>query len=57
MGTTGASSKSRRAGSGYIIKERGYGDGNEYADLTYEKQIGMAIVKNGVPIEIETRNY
>ena len=57
VGTTGASSKSRRAGSGYIIKERGYGDGNEYADLTYEKQIGMAIVKNGVPIEIETRNY
>ena len=41
VGATGASSKSRRAGSGYVIKERGYGDGNEYADLTYEKKVSL----------------
>lgn len=57
VGATGVSAKSRRAGSGYIIKERGYGDGNEYADLTYEKTIGMAIVRDGRTIDIDTRNY
>lgn len=52
VGTVGASAKSRKAGSGYVIKERGYGDGNEYADLTYEKKVSLIYnTKGGVEPE------
>ena len=54
VGTTGANSK---VSGGGIIKERGYGDGNEWANLVYEKQIGAAIVRDGQAIEMNTANY
>lgn len=54
VGYPGASG---RVSSGGIIRERGYGDGNEYADLVYEKQVGAAILVNGRPINQTTANY
>ena len=38
-----------------IIKERGYGDGNDYADLVYEATVGVGI-GDGI-VNMNTTNY